>query len=604
MNKFNIENILTSNLFYFVLFILILVIFLGPFYGIIPLTNVSSLGILFPALGSINCIVNMDLNLPCMCAGYPEGSVFFYGISFKYIVAILQKIADISTLYAYNIVGCLFLTLGWFGVFKIIRLFNGLRLFAFLGGLLFLFMPIVWAKSGYITLMWAFSLFPLFIYFDLIYFSSKKLLIKSILMIVSKAFLIFLDPYVFVMSSLFSIVLVSHRVLIVLKRQAKIKEVILQPIIVVFSLLIAFILYRIYVPGGAKFSVMPMDFFRGQGIDLIFFFYRKAEYFFINDLWNSEYINPRLFYTDGESVHHVYIGVGLLASIPMLFIFYKKLTTKFWLLLITALITFFISLGPSLKFDNRRSPEELTSKYISFEDYLMPEEAAIMKMPYNFVYKLPPFNNMRSVSRWILPTIFVLIVSLMVIMSIMWKRKTVYAKVIVLFLSIWVILEYTPSFTNKQKRNKELTKDYRLFNTTALKDFLYIVNKDEIVLFIQKGGLKNEYFSSYLCSHAMCRSYNVSGDKVLNIAVKTWPKKIYNLSLNPSTSKIKEVLRLGLADKVIIPFFDMRWDSYNWPPSQSTVDEYKVYAQSLSIGSDFHYEESKWFALIKQEKEN
>jgi hypothetical protein len=342
---------------------------------------------------------------------------------------------------------------------------------------------------------------------------------------------------------------------------------------------------------------MPDDFFRGQGIDLVAFFNRLDNLYYFSKIWHISITKPRLYYTDGESVFHVYLGLGLLLVVPLFIVFWKKLLIINKLLLLSGIITFFLSLGPSLKINNHRNNSEIKTKNISFNDYLMPKEKAVLLLPYSMIYKVSPFKYMRSVSRWLLLTILALVISLMVLLTLLWNYN-VRGKVLSVLILIWIIIEYYPNYNEHLKIINRYTNEFNLFNSTALADFKNNIKTVDTVLFIQNGGLKNEYFSTYLCSNVECKTYNVSGDKALLMAEKKWPKEVYNATLKPNKESLYKVLNSKYANVLVIPHFDMRWNSYFWPPQESTLIKYNEFALQLK-SENVDVINTKWFSYFR-----
>jgi len=82
-NKNTVINIVLVILFIFLFFFV-----LAPFYGIIPLTSVNSLAIMFGGLGSLDCLTKMGLCVPYTYTGLPLGSYILGGLPFVYIASI------------------------------------------------------------------------------------------------------------------------------------------------------------------------------------------------------------------------------------------------------------------------------------------------------------------------------------------------------------------------------------------------------------------------------------------------------------------------------------------------------------------------------------
>ncbi|MEI7981421.1 MAG: hypothetical protein WCI71_07185 [Bacteroidota bacterium] len=601
----NYFTLFFTRSFVWLLFATLLILFVvAPFYGILPLGNVNALGIMYTALGNIDCLAKMKLCTPCAFAGTPLGGYMPFGLPFAYISSFIELVTGISVVSAFNITCILFLFIGWSGVFQIIRILGGNRFFSFFGGFLFLLMPIVYAKSDYVFMMWGFVTLPFFIWLDLWYFQSKKLIFSLPVLFLSKVFLIFLEPYTFVMASIFTIVIMLYETFLAIKANSSLFRRVVKIILFVLTPLAAYLIYKNYIPGGANYSMMPMDFFRGQGIDLIAFFNRPLNLFAFKQFWNVSITNSKLFYTDGESVNHVYFGLGLMLVIPLLVFFRKSVRPHHWLFFSVGVITFILSLGPSLKINNQRNPSEITSNKNSFEfnDYLMPKESATISMPHSFIYKIAPFKYMRSVSRWLLPTILIFVVSMMILLTLLWHYNR-WGKVLALLIIFWVIVEYTPNYKNRRLKIDYLTESFNKFNATALPDFNNVITPGDLVLFIQDGGLSNEYFSTYLCSSAKCTSYNVSIDKALELSIHHWPKPVYDVVSKPDNKAIINLLKSKLATVIVFPHFDMRWNSYSWPPDEGTRTRFSDFArQSIDESENIDFKKNEWFSFVRLKK--
>ncbi|MEI8047710.1 MAG: hypothetical protein WCI92_10055 [Bacteroidota bacterium] len=602
MHRFVLDNINKEsiNRFFLVSIILLLIIFvLAPFYGILPISNTCSLAIMYTALGNIDCLSKMGLCTPCAFSGLPLGGYMPFGLPYAYISSVIQILIGVSVIQAYNLTGFVFLFLGWIGVFYLIRNFGGNLFFSILGSFLFLFMPIVWAKSNYVFLMWAFASLPIFILLDIILLKTKRLLIYIPLIFLSKIFLIFLEPYTFVMASLFTGGFILFETFSLSTNISTIYKPFIKIITLSVAPFTAYLLYKNYIPDGANYSIMPMDFLRGQGIDLIAFFNRSSNLYAFESLWNVKITNPRLFFTDGESVFNVYFGISFLLVLPLIYHFRKRLHSYHWLFLLIGITTLILSLGPSLKINNQRDKEQITSENFTFNDYLMPSESAVFTMPHAFVYKIAPIKYMRSVSRWLLPTVLIFVIFLMILCSFLWKYNRM-SKIFVFIITLLVIYEYTPNYKRRLSSINYQTKSFNKFNISALAEFKSTLNQNDFVLFAQKGGLANEYFSTYLCSAAKCKTYNISTDKAIDLSSKQWPKKVYEFAINPEIKGMKDILESKLATVIVFPHFDLRWDSYNWPPKEKTKTEFLEFAKQFELESkDMGFISKEWFSYIR-----
>jgi hypothetical protein len=585
-----------------VLFALLLLVFIvAPFYGVLPLGSASSLGILYTVLGNIECLTKMGLCTPCALTGLPIGGYMPLGLSFTYVASAIQLLTGTSVLNAFSLAGLIFLCIGWLGVYKIISVFGGNKFFAFLGGLLFLFMPIVYAKSDYVYMMWAFASVAFYIWLDLWYFQSKRVAISLPVAILSKIFLVFLGPYTFVMASLFTGVIILYEFIKAIRAKKELIKSLLKITGLGLALLIAYIFYSFYIPGGNSYSVMPMNFFRGQGIDLAAFFNRPLEMYAFNQFWNAPISNSKLFYSDGESIYHVYFGLSLMLTIPLLVFFRKQIRPQHWFFIAIGAITLVLSLGPSLKVNNQRDPLEAgtnTDTFV-FEDYLMPEQSATATLPHSFIYKITPVKYMRSVSRWLMPTILICVVSLMVLITCLWRYNR-FGKILAALLLLGVIFEYSPNYKQRLLKIQGTTSMFNNFNADALAEFKEQIQPGDLILFIQNGGLTNEYLSTYLCSNVGCSSYNVSTDKAVELSLLHWPKVVTDAAMNPDRKTILALLESKQVTAIVFPHFDMRWNSYRWPPAPETKTQFSEFARQFSDESaNIAFQTNEWFSYMR-----
>ena len=594
-----LNNKLLQKIALLLLAIACILFIVAPFYGIIPLNNVNSLAIMFTALGNINCLTKMELCTPCAFVGLPLGGYMPFGLSYAYVSSIIQIISKVSVVNAYNLTGLLFLFLGWVGVFLTIRSFGGNRFFSFAGGFLFLFMPIVWAKSGYVFMMWAFASLPFFIWLDLFYFQTKRLFVGFPLVLLSKIFLIFLEPYTFVMASMFTGVIMLYEAIKAIRGKSMIYKQVAKICFLALTPVIAYLLYKNYIPEGANYAVMPLDFFRGQGIDIVAFFNRPDQMYNFRHFWPVSIPDPKLFYSDGESVNHVYFGIGLLLVVPLLFFFRRLVTLKHWLFLTVGIITLFLSLGPSLKINDHRHLDQTSMDSYSYEDYLMPEASATLSLPHAFLYKIPPIKYMRSVSRWFLPTVMVFVVLLMVLLTLLWNRGW-RGRIIAVLFTVLIVSEYTPSYSHRLEQVNYSTSCFNAFNSTALAGFREGVKQEDLVFFIQLGGLSNGYFSTYLCADVECRSYNVSSDKAVDLSMKQWPAELQEVSISPKIDAMIALLKTKVVTVFVFPHFDMRWDSYSWPPDEDTKSRFAGFARQFDNGKgEIVFQSNEWFSFLR-----
>jgi hypothetical protein len=544
----------------------------APLYGVLPLESLPKLGISFWALGYIECISRGSEWLACPLAGLPSSQRLGFGLPMAILAATYHRILGGDVLVGFNLAGLSLLALGVSSMWWLLRMVGAHTWCAVAGALLFYSLPIVHGKADYAFLMWGFALLPFGIATTVLHWKSDRLLFSTLLVAASSTLLMFQEPYSFVMMVSFGAAYGFVHTLFAWKKN--LATALLKTGAWAASIAIAIMCYRYYLPESADYGVMPEDFFRGAGIDLIGFVARSREFLFQIDYGFND-VDPMMYFSDGEAVRHSYIGIGLLMGIGS-FIFLVKFwrSAPFTGILFVAACSLLISLGPSLKINSYR--EVPPHAPIVFKDYLMPKDTAVADLPHAFIYKYPPAKYMRSVSRW-----FLLFALCAVVMTSIFVSRMVERKVSVVFLAVfavWLIVEYAPNYSLKARQIDAATRGYKQFKEDVAGRLTDFLTKGDKVLFVGENGVRNEYLSTYLCAIGGCRTYNASSDKALEIARSSWPALLktavdQKLSHPERAQKVALVLQERLVDVVILPHFDMRWDSYQWPPNGAVIAE-------------------------------
>jgi hypothetical protein len=229
----------------------------------------------------------------------------------------------------------------------------------------------------------------------------------------------------------------------------------------------------------------------------------------------------------------------------------------------------------------------------------MPENTATLSMPHSFIYEMAPFKYMRAVSRWYLLTNVALVVTLMVALTFLWRYDH-RGKFLAILLVALTIIEYAPNAERRLVLIDTYTSAFNAFNATAMQEFRDSVKSDDTVLFIQDRGVEAEYFTTYLCSMAECKTYNVSTDKAIEIAKRQWPKEIYDVAVKPSKGAMIDLLESELLTVIVFPHFDMRWNSYEWPPDKKTQEKLAKIAYGY-LGEDEKvvFDQREWFSYVR-----
>jgi hypothetical protein len=553
----------------------------------------------------------------------PVLSPFLNGLPFyivNYFIYIIIK-NPYSSLVLTNV---FFMFISFVSTYLLLKKFNINKFVSVTFSFIFLLQPFIRAHiEQYVFIGINFALLPFYILTDIYVFeklNTTQRLINYFLLftffLFIRLFSLFMDGYGFIISSVFSGFLLGYFLIKNITEKKLFKSAVTL-FTFVFSYVISYFLYTLSVH-TSSFYVMPIDFFRAMGVDLITLFVpHKIVYLFFNLLNFGTNYNGLNFYSDGSSVYFNYLGYTMLISSLIYILFQKKKEKYFFVLLIAAITSFFLSLGPSLKFNNQRNVgNRSVVGTIEHEDYLMPKEKALFSFGTDFIYlKIPGIKNMRSVYRWIILFKFFFIVCSALFFDLLFKKDKIYFKILGYFLLIIIILEFFPNVPHYLKIYKKKYQSLSLIEKDLVIELKKYLNKGEIVYFISSD---NDFIADYLKAKLDINIYNKGGDKAIELLYNYWPyiiKKLrqYNkLDKKELIETIEAGFKKDIYDVVIFPYFNLRWASYYWPPKKDYIDNEKIKFESIlkyfEKNSDYILIKSEFFSLLrlknKKVKEN
>lgn len=573
------------------------VLLLAPLYAVWPLDHLMSMGLMLPALGSIECLAQTGSWLHCPLTSLGERHAMPYGIPLTASASLIRRATPVELLTAWNLAGLLALYLAGLCTQGFLRAMDVDSRLAVAASMLFLSLPVVFAKEGYPLMLWGFALMPAMLWVQLASRRWRSHLAAFSAMAAVLTLGLFQEPYSTVMALTFGGWLaIIYQITAVRGRRLRAA---IRALLWLAAALVAMFAYRLYIPGGANYPVMPLDYFRGQGIDLIALLARNPNLYAVGPLWGIGSLDPVMFFTDGEMTAHSYLGLGLLLGLLLFCVVLKPWRrVRHLALLITFASAFVMALGPSLKIDSTaegRHPDDP----ITFDTYLMPADAAVLTMPHAFVYKVMPFSNMRSVSRWYLLVAIALVVMLSLVIQWLARRGRLGIVASVL-LAGWVALEYWPNVERRYALGSAFGKAYQSMEKMLIPELSAMIESNERVVFIAGERYGNEYFSTYLCAQVGCRTFNVSGDKPRRNALSGWLEPMQKKLTRPaSASERAALLEEGWFDVLVVPHFHMRWDSYRWPPSEAQQSKMQAWAEAYGKLDGFVVETGDWFTTVR-----
>lgn len=574
------------------------VLVLAPIYGIWPLDRLMSLGLMLPALGAIECFARTGSWLYCPLTVGSEPHAISYGLPVVQLTSLVHRSLPFDLITSWNLTGLGLLYLGGLGTQAFLRAMGVATALAVFGSLLFLALPVIYAKSGYPLMLWGFALLPLLLWAQHRAWQVDSHLAAFAMLAVALTLGLFQEPYSLVMALTFG----GWLALVQLGAggRQRLGFGLVRTGAWLAACLVAVMLYRGYIPGGADYVTMNMDFFRGQGIDLIALIARHPELYGLGPIWGVGGLAPALFFTDGEMTAHSYLGAGLVLGL-VAFLFGQR----FWrsrrglVLVLTLTGAFLMALGPSLKIhsvaEDRSAEDPVTA-----QTYRMPAEAAVLALPHRFIYDIPPFSYMRSVSRWYLLVALMLVTALMLGVQAIGRRGPLGLAAAGVLLTA-VAVEHWPNPAHRAALSAAFAERYRQLEQDVVGELSGLVHPDERVVFLGGERLVNEFFSTFLCARAGCRTFNASTDKAHRIAMAGWPEEMRTRLDRPAQAEARaRLLTQGHFDALVLSHFHLRWDSYTWPPpagrAEQMIDQWVRPYRALDT---VEVESGRWFSVVR-----
>lgn len=587
-------------------------------HGLLP-GRIQHLPVAFAYSGLIECLSDQGvLRLPvCGRVGIPVGHVPLTDGPYLQLAATLRAVTRVDPLTAKRLTDAAFFLLSFLALVALQRRLGVGTIISVLMAACFLNSPIVVGHAGIFSYDMGMLLLPGYVLVDLLLFGRHApgrapirggihMLLPAVGYTAVRTVSLFQDAYTAVMWVAISAVFLGFAVWrgLAAGRARQVGELALTWLI---SVGVAVGLYKTYVPGGAEFTVMPLDFFRAQGVDLVSLVVPSQRLWWAKALdvgvvrWDA-YAH----YGDGLSVSCNYLGFTLL--LPVLAYAGWKLRRRplralqtiawHWAPLLTvALLAFLVSLGPSIKIDDVRQGQP--SGRIEFNDYLMPGDAATLTLPTEALFEIVPgIKNMRAIYRWIVVPQLILLLLFAAVAGRLWRRRPALALILVAL----AVVELFPNPAELDGYARNRFRAYQAFNAQLVPEMRALLAPGSRVYFL---SAENDILANYLAPVLDIETYNVGGDKNQIITAAQWPASIRALRARAVTLEgigdgIAAALDSGDADVVVVPYFNLRWNAFVWPPVERDLAARRDALQPhLASLSQLTLVPSEWFLIVE-----
>jgi hypothetical protein len=563
--------------------LLSLVVLIGSAYhGLLPGMTGDNVSY-YTTTGYVDCLADkqeiFDI-FNCEGPGGEAGSILTSNIPIYTASSIIARLSGSDASASYMLVSVFLMSIAIYLGFKFFYYFISSKLLSVFGIFLFVTSIHTLSMRGFGGTYWGFLLLPGLLFLSLKIFdrfvSSKRLktgVIALGLMVVLDSILIFQDGYTLVLVNVFIAAFVLAQMLI--KRNLKKSSMFVA--ILLFSLFLASVLFKT-VYGTDIAGSSPPDFFRSMSADIVTFFLPTSNHF----AWDLIGIgaNWKSLWGDGSNTSN-YIGIVGMFGIISSFIVLKnknlRTDPKLLGLVIAAFVCLFMSLGPSLKVYDTKP--ESSGNTVSYKSYLMAQKEATITLPLTdrLYSTTPAIESMRAVYRWkYVSVVMLLCLSLFMINKLMAgnKRSIVWLPVVLFLFTLDFIAPYR-FVQDNFSRNDQVNS----FNLDVLYPLEALLPDDANVLFIPNAIGGNDFLVTYLSPLLDIRTENVGGDKGLKLAREQRDNIITHLldkkDYTTNDKLSNELVRSGV-DYIVVPKFDLRWDSYSWPPGEIYEGYYSV----------------------------
>jgi hypothetical protein len=416
---------------------------------------------------------------------------------------------------------------------------------------------------------------------------------------------LFQDPYTAVMHAALSGTILIFAVRRLVSRRAY-RPTVAVVCLWTLSMSVAIGLYEWHLPDGIQFGVMPIDFFRAQGVDVVSFFIPSPRLLWsrlagVGVQWDSF-----IYYGDGLNVNFNYLGYALLVpTLVFVAVAVRRRVARgdtfraaFWMALAaSAVLGLLASLGPSLKVHDVRISEQRDR--VEFDQYLMPGEAATLTLPTEALFaSLPGIKHMRATYRWIALPKLILVLAFAMVASWLYERRPALG----VALALIAFGEQVPDLPRVTHRAQANYQEFVRFNEDVLAKMSSFLAPGQRVFFLSG---ENDYLANYLAPMLEVATYNVGGDKNQQVSSDRWPQSLRELFSRALSAEglgpfATEALASHEVDAIILPYFSLRWDAYHWPPGREKRDRRRLeLLRGLDLPSGpLRFAESDWFGVV------
>lgn len=586
------------------LFLLACLLFVYIVYGSVPSVMLGHLGIVEWQIGFAQSLATGGFFSYPVHMSYPHGAPIVFGASYAYLQAVLIKLFSLNGLDSYGLASILLLTGAFWGAVRLLQSYGAGRKLSYALATVYLASPFIIFHVSYAALAYGMAMLPAYAFITQrsvsIVLDTASPVYKRVMSVLgfisTVVFALFLDGYTFVMFFVLGAFFVFQACAgESLNTRRLIAHGLLAGVLYSLAFATAYLLMKAYVPDLDALRLQTADVFRSMGLDLYFVLHPASELFGLASwLGTTVEYDAAKHYGDASIAIGSYLGFSLVTL--LLGLLYSSLVpSRRWFLATLMVGAFFLSLGPSVKYDSRRLDADDPSRPAI--QYVMPKEAAVFRLGTDRLYEsVPGIRNMRATYRWHALTLF-FIWFLTAMLLVRLNREGRHAAMLLLLLPYMADRLPDPFYVS------EKAQKYYGYAQTMTRDVVgemaRYIRPGEIVYFWPSG---NDFFVSYAAPMLAIHAYNVGGDKNMDISRMHWPLELLAVENGECVAEnVHGLMETGKLDAVVVPKFDMLWDvSKPWPLAPDIVKSHEQkFLTSPFHKKAFSIQESEYFFVIR-----
>mgnify|MGYP007081851414 FL=1 len=543
-----------------------------------PFIQAPSFGLILWESGFAQSIANHSLLFPFATDfGLPEPAPIAFGLPAVWPMSIFIRLG-FAPVDAYTLINACWLGVAFFGSYSLCRFWKVPSYLAGLGATVWLSLPMIWAhQNGYGALALGFALLPTYFYLAVHFFDLSHRLISwyTLFYLIAAIVALFMDGYSFVMFAVAS----SGVACLAVVRNSIDKQVSFRLFWHLFSFGAAYTLYKIYI-GAMPLPHFPQTVFHAWGLDLRFWLIpQKGLLWFADMLGISEVRNEQCYWGDVSIQWSYYLPLVFAGA----WAFWKNQHRYMVFFLgLLAVFAFWMSLGPVIKINDLQTgasiiPPDTVEGYWPTGNYSLSG--------------IPGFATMRAAYRWGVLCAMALWGLLMLEIGRYQRRK-----LSAVLLLILIILSLPSSLG---KSGLSLRMSMLKFDQDIIPLCQEHIQSNERIALIPRY---NDFAVNYMAARTPFQTYNIGGDKNIDLASEHWPETLR--SLPPTHFYFNRILDLFAnkeADAVLIPFFYTV--NMSWPLQENDwyIDRDKWINSMKNLVHEGYVwmEETPYFAIVR-----